>query len=438
MRYFTDTATRKESVRRAAVLACRGSRSSECELLENLSDREWGALQFWLDISGLSLYFFDCLNRNGCAHVLPSAVSAKLAQNLVDNLGRTRSMIEDLAEISDSFAKSHLYFAVLKGLSLCPLSVPHPWLRSQADLDFLIAEGDAPLARRLLENRGFHLHAISGRSWEFRAGRIHTATLENLYRAIPFRCVDLHLEAPGSSELSLLHRIETGCYEGFKFPVLPPTDLLAGQGAHLYKHICGEYFRASHVLEFHNHLAARKEGDPYWDELRSLYEGNTAMSAKLGVATLLTERVLGRASPPGYQSWTVDCLPTAARLWVEQYGDRATFADPPGSKLYLLLQEVLTPSGVPAERSALRALIPRRLPHIASGPPHEPLSDRLRRYRLKFRFICVRLSFHVIQGFRYMSESIAWSRELERHRATSALSKRSSPQQKSDNPLTHA
>ncbi len=426
---------RRETMRRAALTACLTPHALECNMLGTLSDREWTVLLRWLHVSGLALYLFERLTTEDRTDYLPSFVLASLHQNVVDNVARTRSMIEELAEISASFKASQLCFAVLKGLSLCPISVPSPWLRSQADIDFLVATHHAPRAAEILHHCGFRLHAINGRNWEFRTGAIHTATFRNMYRAVPFRSVELHLEAAGQTEDSLLGRTENFTYGGLTLPALGPVDLMLGQALHLYKHVCGEFFRAAHVLEFHSHVVARTHDREFWQRLRGEASRSSIAPLKLGVVTLLTSRVCGYACAAATEhlAWSIDRLPSAARLWVERYGEHAAFVDAPGSKLFLLLETAMTDAGIPARRPALRVLLPRNLPRLTTPPPHESWPDRLRRYRLQLCFVRARLHFHIVEGLRYLHQSIAWSRELSRIEAHS-----NTPQQTSDNSLTHA
>lgn len=411
-RYGTRLSIYRESIRRAAFTACLTPHALECDLLGDLADREWPSLLNWLDTSGLSLYLFDQLTDSGRSDLLPVFAFGKLQRNLIDNMARTKAMIDELREINASFDVAGLFFTLLKGLSLYPLSVRWPWLRSQADIDFLIAERDAVRARQILENRGFQLHAISGRTWEFRTGPIHTATLENMYRPVPFRSVELHLEPPCAPQHSLLARREQFVYDRFTFTKLSPVDLMLGQGLHLYKHVCSEFFRASHVLEFHEHMVARNSDTEFWPRLRAEADRNSIAALKLGVVIFLAAKLCGRVEAAEHVG--SERTPAAARFWVEQYGVGAIFGDAPGTKLYLLLQNVMAEAGVPSHRSTLRVLVPASLPRITTPPPNESWPDRFRRYRLQARFLRSRLRFHAIEGFRYICEAIIWSREREK------------------------
>jgi hypothetical protein len=380
-----------------------------------LSDNEWQQLLHWLDTSGLALYFLDRVLELQLNDLLPRAVMARLQQNLIDNTERLRSMVDESIEIQREFQGVHLSYAILKGFSLWPHSVPKLQLRSQLDLDFLVAEDSAPQARQILERRGYRLHAISGNSWEFKTDHIPQASsLKNLYKNVPHRCVELHLETNSNEDSSLLARTVKRRFHGICMPALSPVDLLLGQGLHLFKHICSDFSRTAHLLEFRRHVLAYREDDAFWRELQALAEQNPRAGLALGVVTLLTTRVMGDFAPASLTRWTVDRLPDSARLWVELYGSRSVFASFPGSKLYLLLQRALAPAGVSAKRTLRRALLPLRLPPpISPAGANDTFSVRLRRHRLQFRFVCSRLRFHVVEGTRYMWELFRWRQYLK-------------------------
>lgn len=387
-----------------------------CSRLWNLPEKDWRKLLNWLDISGLALYFLDRITKLQLCNLLPPVILARLQQNLQDNTERTHGMIAESIAIQQEFQEVCLSYATLKGFSLFPSSTPKPELRHQFDLDFLIAERSAPEARRILERRGYRLYAISGRSWEFKINETPGISLKDLYKDLPGRSVELHLETNAPGRPLLLERVERREYCGIRMPVLSPVDLFLGQGLHVYKHICSEFSRTSHLLEFRRHVLACRDDDFFWDELRSIGGETPRASLGLGVVTLLITRVMGDFAPEGFTRWTVDCLPPAAAIWVEKYGRRAVFENFPGSKLYLLLRRELESAGVPATRSLRQLLFPSRLPPaLIRAPENESLTVRIRRYRMQLRFIFSRLRFHVVEGIRYIFESYRWRQHIARY-----------------------
>ncbi len=257
--------------------------------------------------------------------------------------------------------------------------------------------------------------AVSGRSWEFKSNEITHVTLNDLYKAVPFRSVELHIEANNQGRQSLLARAETRGLPGIGVPVLSPADLFLGQGHYLYKHVCSEFSRTARLIEFRRHVLARRNDGAFWDRVQLTAAENPRAYLELGVVTLLIAQVMGDFAPTKFTSWTIDRLPFSARLWVELYARRCVFASFPGSKLYLLLQRELEAAGLPARRSLRRSLLPLRLPPaITHAPATETLRARLRRQRMELRFILFRLRFHIMEGLRYTLESLRWRQRMNR------------------------
>lgn len=401
--------SRAQQLREAILLTFCDPMPVECERLQDLGSKRWQSLLTWLDTSGMALYFLDRLTQVGRREMLPPAVLARLQENLLDSTERTSSMVAESTAIHRRFQDAGLSYAVLKGFSLWPVSVPKPELRSQLDLDFLMSEGSAPEARKILEARGFRLKAISGRSWEFKSGTPGKASLKNLYKPTLHRSVELHLEMNDRAQDSLLARTRKLCFHDICMPVLHPVDLFLGQGIHLYKHVCGEFWRTAHLIEFRRHVLARYDDTAFWQELRKLAAGNPRASVGLGVITLLISHTMGEFAPEELTCWTSESLPLRLRLWVERYGHQSVFASHPGGKLYLVLQQELERAGLTPKRPLRHALLPSRLPPaIAHAPANESPSARFDRYRGQTAFILFRLRFHLVEGLRYLWESNRW------------------------------
>jgi hypothetical protein len=404
---------REQLIREAVLLTFCEPVPEKCSLLQNLSNKDWTRLLHWLDVSGLALYFFDRMMELQLGTLLPTRVLARLEQNLRDNHERTQGMIAESVAIQQELQEANLSYATLKGFSLSPHSVPRPELRHQFDLDFLVAQKSAADARKILERRGYRLYAINGRSWEFKINETPSITIKDLYKNLPSRSVELHIEAEMPGQPSLLERLDKRDFQGFSMPVLSSIDLFFGQGLHAYKHVSSEFSRTSHLLEFRRHVLLRRSDDAFWREVQSRGEENSRASLGLGIVTLLITSVMGDFAPEAFTNWTVRRLPRAARLWVKLYGRRVVFGNTPGSKLHLLLQRELESNSVPPNRSLRQALLPSRLPPpVVRASADETLLVRMSRYRLQVHFVLLRLRFHVVEGLRYMRESYRWRQHM--------------------------
>jgi hypothetical protein len=397
---------------REAVLLCFcDPLPAETERLLSLSANDWQRLLLWMDTSGLALYFLDRLADLDLLGVLPPAVVARLRQNMADNSERIAAMIAESEAIQRRFQQTGVEYAVLKGFSLWPVSVPKLELRSQLDLDFLVSERSVDQARTILEDFGYRLTASTGRDLDFHANEGRPPSMKTMYQPGFTRTAELHVERLPPGCTSLLKRTDTLRIRDVNIPVLPAVDLFLGQGLHAYKHVCSQFSRASHLIEFRRHILARYHDQAFWAQLEERVSQDSRSAIRLGTVILLITRVMGPFAPEALTRWTVDRLPAAAKLWVELYGRRLALTGFPGSKLYLLLESELETCGLPAKKPLLQALVPRRLPPAIAQPVQgETASARMARYRRQLSYMLLRLRFSAVEGTRFVFESIRWRR----------------------------
>ncbi len=387
------------------------SDSSSHSFVHTLTAKEWKKLLHWLDVSGLALYFLDRMNEIGQQGSLPASVANRLERSLEENRQRTLGLIEESVRLQRDFQSADISYAVMKGVSLYPVSVPRPELRHQFDLDFLVADSDAPAARQILERHGYTLFAISGRSWEFKKGQTPWVAAKDLYRDLPYRGVELHLEIKTADEPTRLQRAVAREIQGIMMPVLSPVDLFLGQAIHASKDISGPFLRASHLLEFYRHVLARRDDIHFWEELRMRASEDRRACLAIGVVTYLITSVWGDFAPRALTSWTVEQLPQPIKLWLDLYGQAAIYQVPPGSKRYLRLREELEIAIGASHGSSKVSLLSFSLPPVViQAMPGETFSTRVARYAVQVRFLISRVRFHSIEGLRFVVESRRWRR----------------------------
>ena len=393
-----------------------------CEVAERLvefCEADWEKALFWLDVSGLALYFVDCLARRGLQCCLPYEILARLQQNLDDNQKRMAALFQETVTISSALQQCGVSFALLKGFTLAPDSVPDSALRFQTDIDFLIAEKDATAALRCLNDFGYVLHAVSGTTWECKAGVLDVPDIRNLYKIHTQRSVELHLLSTcarsrgGQSQCGRLERAQVRRIQGVMLPALSPADLFLHQALHLFKHICSEHTRASWMLEFREHVLTRRNDRSFWREVEVLAAADKQSQVAIGAVTLLATQIFGDFAPEELSHWSIQQLSPGVRLWIAMYGRRALFADFPGSKLYLLLRQQLQANTSAEATSSRRLIFPFHLPpQITRAQTGERLSSMLVRYRIQIGFVFFRLRFHLVEGLRYALESSRWQRRV--------------------------
>jgi hypothetical protein len=410
--------SREQRIYEAVLLSFSDPIPDQVALLLHLSPAEWRRLLNWLDVSGLALYLLDRLVQLGLHDTLPETAADRLQQNLDNNAKRTHGMAEESVAIQRGFQAAGLSYAVVKGLSLSPESVPRPELRHQFDLDYLISEKSAPEARLILERRGYRLRAFSGKTWEFKINETPYVSVKDFYKDLPYRTVELHLEDDTPGKDSRLDRTTTREMFGIAMPVLSPVDIFRGQAMHIFKDVCCGFPRAAHLLEFYRHVLSRRDDDAFWRELRCRAEEDRSTCLGIGVVTYLVASILGEFAPKALTAWTAEVLPPSVCLWVDRYGRHTVFGKHPGTKFFLLLQKELESASNPERSAAKKSLWPSRLPPVViRGSSGEPFSTRIARYRVQVRFVLERLRFHIVEGVRYTLESYRWRQHLDRLRS---------------------
>jgi hypothetical protein len=402
----------------AVVSTFRDEIEISTSLLSALSYRKWIRSIFWLDASGMALYFLDRIQSTEMERVLPARVIERLRTNLADNAAKSAVMFEEFLSINEAFQSKGVLYANLKGFTLAPYSCSHPSLRCQLDLDFLVDGNDLDVCRSILESTGYTRTAATQTTWEFKAGAGELATIEDHYKPKPQRSVELHFannqhEPPSPGQDERLSRLRQRQWGSVKLPVLTEVDQLIGQAVHLLGHLRGESTRLSWILEYRRHVTARLDDSAFWKDLRQAGELQREVTIALGIATLLATNIFGAFSPTELSEWTVDRLPPAIRLWVDRYGRDAALAGFPGTKLYLFLEAELRQGQPSWQLNKTSRLLPlHRAPRIVHGRKSDPLWTRMRREFVQYRFVLFRLRFHVTQGVRYMLESVRWKRLL--------------------------
>ena len=399
------------SNRAAVLLGLCHSRPEYIDRLLTLSHGEWRKLLHGLDVIGLTLYFAYQVNELNLQGSLPLAVSQRLQQNFEDNRARMKGLLQESTVLQEEFQRANISYAVLKGFSLCPSSVPMPELRHQLDLDFLVDESGASKAREILERAGYRLYEISGRAWEFKKNELPRFSTKNMYKEGFGRTIELHIESVLPGRKPLLSRREYREIEGVVMSVLAPADLFLRQGMHAFKDVCSSFLRASHLLEFYRHVRACRDDPAFWLEARSRAEEDPRAALGLGVVLQLIESVLEGEVPSKLAMWTSLRLPSGVQDWIALYGKRRVYGMPPGTKLYLVLQRELEIAGMSFMRPTRAILLPTRLPQVIIQPSaSDTILFRIQRYALQSRFILQRARFHVVEGLRYAWASCRWRR----------------------------
>lgn len=408
-----SAAARQQQIRLDITSSVFHTKPGEPYWLRNRST-QWTPLLTWLDTSGLALRFFAHLLHTGQLEHIPPRVAHRLAQNLTDNTARMNAMTDQVVALHSALSRRNVTYALLKGLSLWPHSVPRLELRSQLDVDFLVSPGTLAQAHAALAEEGFYLQSRCGSSYEYKTLAEPPRSMAELYSVHPCRSVELHSADPPFRSAALSRRVQM-FIRNEPIPVLAPCDCFLGQARHLYKHICSPCFRAAHLVEFAQHIRFRETQQQFWSQVRAAAESDPDMSFQLAFCITFLEQCLQTAVPGPLSSWaSADRLPAFVTLWIKRYGVQLLTQDFPGSKLYLLLQYERDRHAAMQRRSNLRrSLLPLRPPPLIAPPrPHEGVRVRLRKLLRQALYICFRFRFHVASGAAFMLELPRWRRSV--------------------------
>ena len=405
---------RTAALKEAIVASFASDADSAPMLLTGFDESDWLSVLWWLDISGMAIYFYHRACQIGADALLPQGVKAGLAQRLSHNRVRTQSLFDEARALATWLERGNVSYALLKGVTLTAHSVQERALRSQADLDFLIADRSRDLAIHYVHRLGYRLRAQCGSTLEFRAGAPTVPDLANIYSVKTQRALELHLATEGSSESQLLSRRVTREFDGARIYTLSPADILIEQARHLVKHLCGEHTRISWVLEFRRHVSSRRGDSDFWRVAELWASERTQGDVAMGLAVWLAEAFFGELQEEMPPQWRTEALPIRVRLWLERYARALLLSDTIGNKLYALLRKEL-PGGEHEGRTTCQILLPRVFPAtILEAQPNESCAQRWARYSVETGFILRRMWFHFREGVRFAVEASRWNRAVAR------------------------
>jgi hypothetical protein len=377
--------------------------------LQEFSEAEWTAVLWWLDISGMALYFLDEARRRNVDRDIPRSIVAELESRMERNRERTQGLLREASCMGRRFDAAGIPYVILKGISLVPDSVPDAGLRWQCDLDFLVARKGLRNARQAVSRVGYCLHADTGNTLEFREGPTGKPDMAKIYSAHGQRALELHV---GEDHSELLARRRIREFGSERLATLSPPDILVQQALHLLKHLCGEHTRMSWVLEFWRHVEARRDDTAFWSAAEEIAADTRNGDVAMGIAMWLAEANFGLRAADVAEQWKAERLPERVLLWLKLYAGELLLGDSVGSKLYALLNKEI-PSRPGEHRSTRNILVPSRLPSPITKPsPLEPTRERAARYLIEMRYFVARLRFHVVEDVRFAVEASRWRREV--------------------------
>jgi Uncharacterised nucleotidyltransferase len=319
-------------------------------ILAKFDYRAWKKTYKWLDASGLALYF---LNRVQVLHIeaaIPLPVLQRLQENASDNQIKTKHLFDDFMAINREFKRVGLSYLNLKGFTLAPDAFSETGLRLQLDLDFWVDKADIFRCQQTLEQQGYWLTGEGNDVKEFKAGDGQVPHLRDLYKSKAQRCVEIHFSnsnGAGGRDLRCgrIARSRLRRWGDLELPTLSDRDRLIELALHLFKHLKGEWTRASWILEYANFVNFNEQNEVLWAEVGECALENEEIRLALGVATLISHRNFGIRRVPEVLAQAIQKLPQMITLWIDMYGKKVILAKFPGTKSHLLLRRALILDG---------------------------------------------------------------------------------------------
>jgi Uncharacterised nucleotidyltransferase len=383
----------------------------------------WTANYFWLDASGLALYFLDRVRELELEATVPVEVRRRLEQNLADNRLRTEDTFAEWMRVDAAFAERDIEYVNVKGLTLFPQAFKDPALRVQLDLDVVAYAKDAQRCQEALESLGYVLVSAGREDWEFRTPSTRMPSIDDLYRPKPQRAIEVHFRYGGAMSVSPAMS-EWRVFAGQRLPVLPEVEAFLGQATHVLKHLRSEWIRLSWLLEFRHSVRYWADDAEFWRRLQETAAEDAELCTAIGATVLIAATIFGQFAPEGLVAWTVERMDRGMRLWVDRYGWDMAMAEFPGTKLYLLQPASAVREGVAVSDDERRSLLVplHRPPMVVDTNEQSSLRERVRAVATQARYFGFRLRFHVTAGYRYMREARRWRRHLAEAQESEALS----------------
>lgn len=382
-------------------------------------ETEWMRNLRWLDRSGLALPLaarFEAL-RPGSR--LPAAVRAALRKRLADNQRRMERMLEYFQEAVQVLNDARVRYCCVKGFSLIPDCFDSIRERHQIDLDLLVSGEDLNRARGALEHLGYRVQREDG-SGEVRLVRPwkkHLGAHAYLYQLPEPPPIELHTQAweAGSDEIALplfwdLHH-STAPHEvcGVEFPRLQPAKHFVYLLLHIFRHLFGSWTRLVSLYEVATFIRARGDSSEIWAEAARIIDTDQVLAAGCSLVLALVNSVFPVDLPAPLRGICGRGLSPESAVWIEQYSTAWLFAEPPGSKLSLLVQDQFWPDRRLWRRYLLRRLFPIQKPHELSVEVERSTRQGLAYKMEEAWYKAGRAWYHVRSDFEYFTAWPSWA-----------------------------
>ncbi len=397
--------------------------------LAKFSPSQWEQTLGWIDRAGLTLYLLERLRACGATEVLPPRILARFERNFADNRCRVDHLLDETGCINEKLDQAGVQYVVIKGFSLWPEFCSNPYLRTQCDVDYLVARRSLCSAQNVLLKLGYEARR-SGAAQEFafeRPLQRVPSQFDSPYKVETTPLVELHVgiwedvthHVPLEEPAFALNSPKLKDWGGLRFPVLNDEDALLLQVLHAFQHMLSYWAKLSWFLEIGLFMEKRSRDLLFWKQFSHRLEGAPPLAEFSTIALELSAKVFSAPMPEVAQHWRQFLRPSA-RLWLDNYGHSWALGERPphkskvfpDSKLSLFMSgEYIVDRR--ARRDSLRhGLMPWKSPGRQPSTVLTQVKNRpwtqVQALWVDSTFTIQRLSFHVGAGLRYLWELPHW------------------------------
>jgi hypothetical protein len=397
--------------------------------MARFSPLDWERTTGWIDRAGLTLYLFERLRAWGATGVLPLRVLARFERNLADNRCRVDHLLHETGCINEKLNQAGVQYVVIKGFSLWPEFCTNPYLRTQCDLDYMVARQSLRSAQNVLLEIGYERRGRSDLqefAFERPLQRVPTQ-FDSPYKVATTPMVELHVgiwedmthHVPLEEPAFVLDSHKLKEWGGLRFPVLSEEDALLLQLLHAFQHMVSYWVKPSWLLEIGRFMEKRWRDSLFWNKFSQRLEAAPRLAEFSTIALELSANVFSAPMPEVAKHWRQFLRPSA-RLWLDNYGRSWALGERPphkskvfpDSKLPLFMIGEYIPDRRTSRDSLRHGLIPWRIPGKRSSTVFAEVKNRpwtrVQALCLDSAFAIQQLSFHAGAGLRYLWELPRW------------------------------
>jgi Uncharacterised nucleotidyltransferase len=393
--------------------------TSDAASLSAFTDADWERQFRWLDRSGLALPLAARLLESEAILQFPSGVVRALTVRLCDNEGRMKSILDLFGKLHANLTDARVSFCCLKGFSLMPEVCGFIRERHQVDIDLLIDPGDASRAVAAVEPLGY-LPSKIAESGEIRLTRPLTKHLTAgswLYDISEGPALEFHtrLWEPESGLFDFpippgyMSNLYVGTIAGVAVPRLAPAWQFVSLVLHIFRHLLDSWVRLLSLHEVAVYLRSMQKDDYLWNEVTSILEQDTRLSSAGALVLHLVKREFSVELPASLQEFCGLHLTAQSNLWCKQFSQEWLYADPPGTKLSLLVQRQFCASATAWRSYLFRRLFPRRTPPKLSDEASTQVQCSVEYQVAEALYRVQRTGYHITSDWRFLMAAARWT-----------------------------